>query len=591
MVLVHGIDHLTNSRLELELTRGLNCKHATTRGSFERRTQNNKPPSADRASQRRGYRYNCEKEATGILPCIPRHQHHHPGFLPRCDYLGCSYSGKFYISTVYLIVHADLIQSITEQLNGTTLQSFWASISYLLCIVVTQPLYTTISDVFGRKPPFLAAFLFFAAGSLVFALAQNMTAIIVGRVLQGLGGGGLDLLGEIIVADMTTLQERSLYLGLMALPIAIGTILGPALGAVFTTFVSWRWIGWINLPLLGVAFLLVFCFLHLRPLDESFTTNIKRLDWVGIFLSLIGITIFVVPLSWAGTLYSWSSWQTLLSLFIGAALLAAFALYESKPTTPIMPHRLFRSRTVKMTLLGNFIHGAMLFSLLQYLPFFYQAVKLQTAIETAVSLLPTSIISVIAAASGVIAVGLLGIGYKWSIRLFWIVVTLGSGLLGLIGPASSRSISMGLPMIWGAGIGALMRLLHLPMQASVSSVNDTGLAIGLLLSFRLLGGLIGLAIGSTIFSSVFTMAISSIEELPPSLAILKDANEAISFIPKLRMLHLSHETLNPVLEAYLKAMRAIFYAMTGFGAIGLTSSMFIEDLSLQKTDLGRQQFE
>jgi MFS family permease len=476
-------------------------------------------------------------------------------------------------------------------MNGTTLQSFWASISYILCIVVTQPLYTTISDVFGRKPPFFAAFLLFAAGSLVFALAQNMTAIIVGRVLQGLGGGGLDLLGEIIVADMTTLQERPLYLGLMALPIAMGTILGPTLGAIFSSFVSWRWIGWINLPLLGVAFLLVFFFLRLRPLDKSFMANMKRLDWGGIFLSLTGITVFVVPLSWAGALYPWKSWQTILPLLLGAALLAVFAIYESRPATPIMPHRLFRSKTVKMTLLGNFMHGAMLFSLLQYLPFFYQAVKLQTPIETAVTLLPTSIISVIAAASGVIAVGIMGRGYKWSIRLFWIVVTLGSGLLGLIEPASSRSICMGLPVLWGAGIGALMRLLHLPMQASVTSVNDTGLAIGILLSFRLLGGLIGLAVGSTVFSSVFAASIASLGELPPPLTILKNTNEAISFIPKLRTLHLPRDILDPVLEAYLTAMRAIFYAMTGFGAIGLASSMFIEDLSLQKTDLGSQRFE
>lgn len=458
-------------------------------------------------------------------------------------------------------------------------------------MVVTQPLYTTISDVFGRKPPFYVAFLLFTAGSFVFALGQNMTTIIVGRVLQGLGGGGLDLLGEIIVADITTLQERSLYLGLMALPIAIGTILGPTLGAVFSSFVSWRWIGWINLPLLGVAFPLVLFFLRLRTLDTSFIAGMKRLDWGGILLSLTGITVFVLPLSWAGGLYPWRSWQTILPLLIGAALLVAFAIYESKPEAPVMPHRLFRSRTVKMTLLGNFLHGSMLFSLLQYLPFFYQAVELQTVIESAVSLLPTCIVSVIAAGGGVIAVGVVGRGYRWSIRLFWVVVTLGTGLLGLIDLASSPSMRIGLPVIWGAGIGALMRLLHLPMQASVPSVDDTGLAIGLLLSFRLLGGLVGLAVGSTIFSSVFTSSIAAIGELPGSLAVLRDANEAIGFIPKLRTLDLPREVLDPVLEAYLTAMRAIFYVMTGFGGLGFVSSVFTEELSLQKTDLGRQRFE
>jgi MFS family permease len=170
-------------------------------------------------------------------------------------------------------------------------------------VVITQPLCTTFSDVFGRKPSLYVAFLLFTAGSLIFALAQNLRTIIAGRVLQGLGGGGLDLLSEVIVADITTLQERSLYLGLMAIPIAIRSIPGPALGAVFSSFVSWRWIGGINLPLLGVAFLLVFFFLRLRPLDTSFKANMKRIDWGGISLSLSGITAFILPLSWASALY------------------------------------------------------------------------------------------------------------------------------------------------------------------------------------------------------------------------------------------------------------------------------------------------
>lgn len=482
-------------------------------------------------------------------------------------------------------------QSIAEQLNGTALESLWANISYMLCVVITQPLYTTISDTFGRKPPLYFALLLFAVGSLAFALAQNMTTIIAGRVLQGLGGGGLDLLGEIIVADITTLQERSLYLGLMALPTTLGTILGPTMGALFSSFASWRWIGWINLPLLSVAFSLVLFFLRTRPIDTPFVAGMKRVDWGGIFLSLAGITVFVVPLSWAGALYPWGSWQTIVPLVIGIALLVALCFYEARPEAPVIPHRLFHSHTAKWTLLGNFVHGAMLFTVLQYLPIFFQTVELETVIGSAVSLLPTSIVSVIAAASGVIIVGVIGKGYVWSIRLFWVELTLGTGLLVLLDPDSSRPTRLGLPTIWSAGIGALMRLLHLPMQASVPSVDDTGLAIGLLLTFRLLGGLVGLAIGSTLFNNVFTSAIADIRDLPSSLAILRDGREAIGFIPRLKRLDVAREVLNPVLNAYLTAMQAIFYAMTGFGVVGLLSSVFTGEHTLQKTDLGRQRFE
>lgn len=452
-------------------------------------------------------------------------------------------------------------------------------------------MYASISDVFGRKTPLHFAFLLFAAGSLVFALAQNMAAIIVGRVLQGLGGGGLNILGEIIVADMTTLRERSFYLGLMAVPIAFGSILGPTVGALFSDFPTWRWIGWMNPPLLGVAFPLVLFFLRLRALDTTLLAKLKRLDWGGISLFLTGCTAFVLPLSWAGALYPWNSWRTILPLLLGAAVLVMFAIYESKPVAPVVPHRLFRSRTATTTLFGGFIHGMILFSLLQWLPFFYQAVILQTVIQSALSLLPTSIISVVAAGASVLAVGYVGRQYRWSIRLSWILVTLGTGLLTLLDPASSPAMRSGLPVIWGAGVGALLRLLQLPIQASVPSVDDTGLAIGLLLSFRLLGGLVGVAVGSTIFSSTFAPSIAAVGALPDSLALLRDANEAIGFIPKLRTLDLPTEIMNPVRQAYVTSIRAIFYTMTGFGGLGFISSMFIEELSLQKTDLGRQRFK
>jgi multidrug resistance protein len=482
-------------------------------------------------------------------------------------------------------------QTIAEHLNGTALESFWANISYLLCVVVTQPLYTTISDTFGRKPPLYFAFLLFAVGSLAFALAQNMTTIIAGRVLQGLGGGGLDLLGEIIVADITTLQERSLYLGLMALPIALGTILGPTMGALLSSFVSWRWIGWINLPLLGVAFPLVLFFLRTRPIDTALRANMKRLDWGGMFFSVVGITAFVVPLSWADALYPWESWRTIVPLMIGVALLVALGFYEARSQNPVIPHRLFASHTAKSTLLGNFMYGAILFTVLQYLPLFYQAVELQTVIGSAVTLLPTSIACVIAAAGAVILVGVVGKGYVWTIRLFWVELTLGTGLLALLKSGSSRSMLLGLPVIWSAGVGALMRLLHLPMQASVPSVDDTGLAIGLLLTFRLLGGLVGLAVGSTLFNSIFGSAIADIQNLPGSLAVLRDGKQAIGYVPELRKLEVASEVLNPVLHAYAEAMSAIIYAMTAFGFVGFLSSIFTFEHTLQKTDLGRQRFD
>lgn len=113
----------------------------------------------------------------------------------------------------------------------------------MLAVVITQPLYTSVSDVMGRKLPLYLAYGSFGIGSIVFAVSKNMSTLIVGRFLQGMGGGGMDVLSEVITADITTLKERPLYLGLLAIPMATGCILGPVMGALFSEYVDWRWIG------------------------------------------------------------------------------------------------------------------------------------------------------------------------------------------------------------------------------------------------------------------------------------------------------------------------------------------------------------
>ncbi|KAF5664805.1 major facilitator family transporter [Fusarium heterosporum] len=178
------------------------------------------------------------------------------------------------------------LPSIANDLKGSSLESFWANLSYTLCGLVMQPIWASISDAFGRKPPLYVCIALFFIGSIVFAVAQNMKTIIVGRVLQGFGGGGIDVLVQVVLADMTTLEERSTYLGLMGIPNAVGNILGPSVGALFASYASWRWIGWVNLPILGVGTPLLVFFLRLRSVtvDTSLMSNIERLDWIGMGL-------------------------------------------------------------------------------------------------------------------------------------------------------------------------------------------------------------------------------------------------------------------------------------------------------------------
>lgn len=482
------------------------------------------------------------------------------------------------------------IQRITQDLHGTTLEAFWTSLSFILAIVITQPIYITISDVLGRKIPLYAAFLFFFVGSIVFGVAKNMPVLIVGRMLQGLGGGGLDVLSEIILTDITSLKERPLFLGLYALPMAGGGVCGPLIGAAFSEFVDWRWIGWINLPIIAVGVLLAFFFLHLRPIDSSFRSKLRRLDWIGMLLFTIGSTTFALPLSWAGAMYPWSSWKTILPLIIGAVFLLVFAIYESKPADPVFPYRIFNNRTAVVTLIGAAAHGAVLYSILLYTPLFFQAVMLETPFKSAVSVLPSSTCIVAFSIFGVISVELLR-QYRWGVIANGLLMTLGVGLWALWRNTSSRALLYGLQVIAAIGVGTLFTLLNIPMTASVQQADDMGVAAGILVSFRLFGALIGLAICSSVFNNVFEQRIASIGTLPPSIELLKDVREAISFIPTLRVIDLQPRILEHVIEAYRVSMMAVFLTLAGIGAVGFFASLFTRELTIEREDLGRQQFE
>ncbi|KAF2126544.1 hypothetical protein P153DRAFT_79595 [Dothidotthia symphoricarpi CBS 119687] len=122
---------------------------------------------------------------------------------------------------------------------------------------------------------------------------------------------------------------------------------------------------------------------------------------------------------------------------LGVAILSAFTFYESKAAAPIMPHRISSSRTASTTLARVFLHGMSLYSLLQWLPLFYQVVMVKTVLQSAVLLLPTSAVSVIAPTGGVILVGLAKVGYRWSIRISWALTAAGTGVLVLLDTDSS----------------------------------------------------------------------------------------------------------------------------------------------------------
>ncbi|CAO1601817.1 hypothetical protein XANCAGTX0491_005454 [Xanthoria calcicola] len=295
------------------------------------------------------------------------------------------------------------------------------------------------------------------------------------------------------------------------------------------------------------------------------------------FLFAVGSTAFSLPLSWAGSMYPWSSWRTIVSLIIGAIVLVVFAIYEARPVQPIFPYRIFQNTTALATIIGATIHGTLLYSIMLYAPLFYQVVMLETRFESAVSVLPASISIVVFSILSAIAVEVLR-RYRLVVVCNWIFSATGVGLWALWRRDSSVALAASVQVIAGIGIGTHFTVLTIPMQASLLHVDDMGLAAGIIVCFRLFGALLGLAICASVFNNTFDQNVRSLIPLPPAVAVLEDVREAIGFIPALRLIDLEPELLANVIEVYRSALKAVFLTLCGFGSLGFLTSLFTRNL-------------
>lgn len=273
------------------------------------------------------------------------------------------------ISVVVLMAAVDAtsisvaIPTITTDLNGTAIEGFWSGTGFLLTATVFQPIFASLSDIFGRKPVLCVASVLFGVGAVLAAIATGtMTLLLVGRAVQGVGGGGIMVLAEIIITDVVELRKRGNYFAGLAAIWALGSVTGPLIGALFAEKVTWRWIFWINLPFIGVGLPTTMYFLRLHQKPKRIGQKLKQVDWYGMVLFTTSTTSFLVPVTWEGVNYPWASWQTLVPLLVGIAGLGGFIAWEwyRCPDHALLRLRVLASRTAAINFFGDFIHGLVL---------------------------------------------------------------------------------------------------------------------------------------------------------------------------------------------------------------------------------------
>ncbi|KAL4809847.1 MFS general substrate transporter [Aspergillus unguis] len=463
------------------------------------------------------------------------------------------------------------LPTISHQINSSSVETFWVGTAALICSTTFQPIYGTLANILGRKPVTGAAIAFFAIGTLIASQASNARTLLIARAIQGLGSGGISIVSEVILTDLVPLRQRGKYLACINSVWAVGSTSGPVIGAAFAQEITWRWIFYINLPLVALGFGLMIVFTRLRSVPSSVRGNLRSLDYVGIVLFTGSITSILIPLTWGGTMYAWDSWRTLTPLLIGTVAMVVFGVYERYiATNPVIPLSLFQTWTVIVTYIGTAMHGLILYCGLYYLPFYFQAVKGYTPILSGVALLPVTFTVVPGAMATGIFISRTG-KYRGSVWGGWTLLTLGLGIICFLHLHTSNALWIVSLVVIGIGLGMLFSALNLAVLAAACANNpaQAAAAATMFTFFRALGQTLGVALGGTLFSNRVRAGLMSlpahIQRLSPGTT---DAVALVQLIDDIS----DPASRAEVRTVYLNALRVVLGFMCAVaGASGLGS--------------------
>ncbi|WP_020660748.1 MDR family MFS transporter [Amycolatopsis benzoatilytica] len=406
-----------------------------------------------------------------------------------------------FVAILASTVVANALPRIVSELGGSQSSYTWVVTTELLAMTATVPLWGKLSDLYNKKLLIQLSLGLFVVGSLVAGLAQNIDILILSRIAQGVGGGGLTALAQVIMAAIVSPRELGKFSGVFGAVFAVGTVAGPLIGGVL---VDTSWLGWRWCFFLGVPFALAAILLLQRTLDLPTQRREVQVDYLGAFLIMLGVSTLLVWSSLAGSTFAWASWQTAALVPAGVLVLVLAVWVESKVPEPVVPLGLFRNRTVSLATVASFLVGVAMFGGTVFLSQYFQLSLGKSPTVAGLLSLPMIFGLLV---SSTVSGQLISRTGKWKpfLLLGSVLMAAGLGLLGLI-DAHTSVLELSLFMlVLGVGVGMLNQNLVLVAQNDVPA-QDLGAATSTLSFFRSLGGSIGVsALGAVLASRVGTL--------------------------------------------------------------------------------------
>ncbi|EST07272.1 Major facilitator superfamily [Kalmanozyma brasiliensis GHG001] len=459
----------------------------------------------------------------------------------------------------------------------------WIGAAYTVAGMAILPMTGGLCEIWGRKSVLLSSLFFFLFGSIICGASHSLEMMIVGRVLQGVGDGGIISLAEIIVADLVSLSERGTYEGILGVVWAGASAVGPPIGGVFSRRDHWRWLFWLNVPVTVLAIIMISCFMHMKTPQADVRSKLKSMDWSGNALLMLATVGLGLSLTWGGARYGWMSAPVLIPLVLSVLLFVAFFYLELfKLRNPTVPRELLSNRTAISAHLTSFAHGVVTMAIIYVIPTYFQAVKLSSTIMSGWMVLPFSCTVALTAIAFAVSIEVTQ-RYLPQNHLGWFFTVLGVPLLLLLDVDAKPVtwILVQLPIAIGCGI--LFVAPQFPTLASVA-VELASRALALQLFFASFGQTLGIMLAEAVFQSSVHKAIKS-----PSIQALS-ANGSLPFnIEDISSPYSMHfgalRTLDPVASravrgVYSGALRHVWLLLIPFAVAGWAICFAMKELEM-----------
>jgi EmrB/QacA subfamily drug resistance transporter len=383
-------------------------------------------------------------------------------------------------TTIVVLALPEIERGLHVALNSV----IWVVIGYLLVITLLATQVGRLGDMFGRVRMYEAGFVVFIVGSALCGLAWDQTSIVGFRILQGVGGALMTANSGAVIADLFPPERRGKAFGYNAVGWSIGAVLGIVLGGLIVTYISWRWIFWINVPIGAFGVSLAFRVLH----DTGRRTK-HRLDLTG--MATLGLGLFGIL--WAVTRLATSSFDATTTSFLvgGIILVVAFAFIEHHLAEPMLDLSLLRIPTVTPTLLASLFQGLANFAVLFLVIMYLQGPRGLAPIDASLLLVPGYVVG---SAAGPIAGRLAdrvgpvlpatgGLALQVVALLVYSRLSIGTGLWVVV--LASMLNGIGASSFFPANTTALMRAVRPQAFGIASGILRTFANIGMVFSFSM----------------------------------------------------------------------------------------------------------